>query len=59
MPRQNTRKKIQSLISIDGLLERIGIRKKESVGIAFGGGGAKGFSHIGVLMALRPEYILT
>ena len=34
MPRQNTRKKIQSLISIDGLLERIGIRKKESVGIA-------------------------
>ena len=38
MPRQNTRKKIQSLISIDGLLERIGIRKKESVGIAFGGG---------------------
>ena len=57
MPRQNTRKKIQSLISIDGLLERIGIRKKESVGIAFGGGGAKGFSHIGVLMALNEAGI--
>ena len=57
MPRQNTRKKIQSLISIDGLLDRIGIRKKESVGIAFGGGGAKGFSHIGVLMALNEAGI--
>ena len=40
-------------ISIDGLLERLGIIKDESVGIAFSGGGAKGFSHIGVLMAFE------
>lgn len=39
--------------SIDGLLERLGIVRDESVGIAFGGGGAKGFSHIGVLMAFE------
>lgn len=40
-------------LRIDGLLERLGIIKDESVGIAFGGGGAKGFSHIGVLMAFE------
>lgn len=40
-------------ISIDGLLERLGIIKDESVGIAFSGGGARGFSHIGVLMAFE------
>lgn len=38
---------------IDGLLERLGIRKDNSVGIALSGGGAKGFSHIGVLMAFE------
>lgn len=45
---------------IDGLLERIGITRPDSIGIAFSGGGAKGFSHIGVLQAfekfgLRPN----
>ena len=39
--------------NIDGLLERLGIVRDESVGIAFSGGGAKGFSHIGVLMAFE------
>lgn len=46
---------------IDGLLERLGIRDK-TVGIAFSGGGAKGFAHIGVLKAfehfgIRPDVI--
>lgn len=39
---------------IDGLLERIGLNsKKLPVGIAFSGGGAKGFTHIGALMAFE------
>lgn len=38
---------------IEGLLERLGIRKGPSVGIAFSGGGAKGFAHIGVLKAFE------
>lgn len=40
-------------LKIDGLLERIGLQKDTTVGIAFSGGGAKGFSHIGVLMAFE------
>jgi len=41
--------------SIDGILERIGINNhiKNRVGVAFSGGGAKGFSHIGVLQAFN------
>lgn len=39
--------------SIDGILERIGLAKPDSVGVAFSGGGAKGFSHIGVLQAFE------
>lgn len=38
---------------IDGLLERIGFGKPNSIGFAYGGGGAKGFSHIGVLQAFE------
>lgn len=38
---------------IEGILERIGIVKEQSVGIALSGGGAKGFSHIGVLKAME------
>lgn len=38
---------------IEGLLERLGIRKDNTVGLALSGGGAKGFSHIGVLMAFE------
>lgn len=37
----------------DGILERIGLRKEDNIGVAFGGGGARGFSHIGVLMAFE------
>lgn len=36
---------------VDSLLDRIGISRDKSVGLALSGGGAKGFSHIGVLMA--------
>lgn len=40
-------------MKIDSILERIGIRKDKTVGLALSGGGAKGFSHIGVLMAFN------
>lgn len=40
-------------LKIDGLLERIGFVKDSSIGLALSGGGAKGFSHIGVLMAFE------
>lgn len=39
-------------IKIDSILQRIGLRKETTIGVALSGGGAKGFSHIGVLMAL-------
>lgn len=39
--------------SLEGLLENIGIKKAVSYGIAFSGGGARGFAHIGVIMALE------
>lgn len=38
---------------IDGLFEQIGLKRSKTIGIALGGGGAKGFSHIGVLMAME------
>ena len=38
---------------IEGILGRLGIKKEQSVGIALSGGGARGFSHIGVLMAFE------
>lgn len=43
-------------------MERVGLRKMARVGMAFGGGGARGFSHIGVLIAMEefgytPEII--
>lgn len=45
-----------------GLLERIGFGEAPTVGFALSGGGAKGFSHIGVLMAferfgIKPDII--
>lgn len=39
--------------NLDGLLERIGIIRDDSVGIALSGGGARGFSHLGVLRAFE------
>lgn len=39
--------------NIDGLLERIGLLQDNSIGLAMSGGGARGFSHIGVLMAFE------
>ncbi len=38
---------------IEGILERLGIRQGNTVGLALSGGGARGFSHIGVLMAFE------
>lgn len=40
-------------LKINSLLERIGIGVNSVVGLALSGGGAKGFSHIGVLMAFE------
>ena len=45
---------------IENLLDRFGFGPGDTLGLAFSGGGAKGFSHIGVLMAferfgLRPD----
>lgn len=49
-------------LKIDGLLERFGLVNKPNVGVALSGGGAKGFSHIGALMAfetfdMKPEIL--
>lgn len=45
---------------IEGLLDRIGFGKRNTVGFAYSGGGARGFTHIGALMAfeafgIRPD----
>lgn len=43
-----------NLSTITGMIKRIGIgRKAETYGVAFGGGGAKGFSHIGTMLVLN------
>lgn len=47
--------------NIDGILERIGLRRRV-VGLAMGGGGARGFCHVGVLeglesFGLKPEVL--
>lgn len=49
-------------INIDNIVSYLGIKRQKKIGIALGGGGAKGFSHIGVLMAmeefgLKPQII--
>lgn len=42
------------VLNIEGLLERIGINnRKPRLGVAFSGGGAKGFTHIGAMMAFE------
>ena len=40
-------------LNIDRILERFGLGKDVTNGLALSGGGARGFSHIGVLMALE------
>ncbi len=40
-------------VSVEGMLERVGLKKVPKYGMAFGGGGARGFAHIGVLMAME------
>ena len=47
-------------LNIEGLLERFGIARESSIGFAMSGGGARGFAHIGILMAfdnfgIRPD----
>lgn len=39
--------------NLEGVFERIGIRKEGRRGLALGGGGARGFAHIGVLRAFE------
>ena len=51
-----------SNVSIEGILEYAGLRKIPKYGVAFGGGGAKGFAHIGVITAfdrfgIKPEIL--
>ena len=40
-------------INIDNIVSYLGIKRQKKIGIALGGGGAKGFSHIGVLMDME------
>ena len=49
-------------LKIDSILQRIGLHTDKTVGLAMSGGGAKGFSHIGVLMAfdrcgIKPDIL--
>lgn len=49
-------------MKIEGILERFGLKRDKTVGIAFSGGGARGFSHIGVIMAferfgIKPDIV--
>lgn len=45
---------VQMVLKIDGLLEKLKIGKSNpTVGLALSGGGARGFFHVGVLMALE------
>lgn len=41
------------MITLEGILDKITIRRHHRVGIAFSGGGARGLSHIGVLLAME------
>lgn len=40
-------------LNIEGILGRLGIGRDAKVGLALSGGGARGFAHIGVLMAFE------
>lgn len=59
---RNSIKSLLPNVSIDGLLEFAGFRKNPKYGMAFSGGGARGFAHIGVISALeqfnlRPQIL--
>ncbi|MDE6010567.1 MAG: patatin-like phospholipase family protein [Muribaculaceae bacterium] len=51
------------VFKIEGLLEKIGLNnRKPRIGVAFSGGGAKGFTHIGAMMAfeqfgIKPDIV--
>lgn len=50
------------MLRLDGLLQTIGIHRSQRRGLALSGGGAKGFAHIGVLLAferfgMKPDVI--
>jgi len=38
---------------LDKVIDKLGLKSRQTVGMALGGGGAKGFSHIGVMMAME------
>ncbi|MBD5289454.1 MAG: phospholipase [Bacteroides sp.] len=44
---------ILKITKIDSLISGVLPRREETVGIAFGGGGARGFSHVGVIRAFE------
>lgn len=45
-------------IKIGNMLDQFALKRKKRVGLALSGGGAKGFSHIGVLMAFEQFGII-
>ena len=50
------------MLRLDGLLQTIGIHRSQRRGLVLSGGGAKGFAHIGVLLAferfgMKPDVI--
>lgn len=50
---KNQKKKAAIPKIIGGLLERLGLADQQRIGLAFSGGGSKGFTHIGALMAFE------
>lgn len=38
---------------IEGILDRLGLKRDRTLGLALSGGGAKGFAHIGVFKAFE------
>ena len=44
-------------IDIEGIFDKLTQRRRDSLGFAFSGGGARGFSHIGVMMAMEKFQI--
>lgn len=43
---------MRATVKIENVLESIGLKSKVTTGVALGGGGARGFQHVGVLRAM-------
>lgn len=62
VPRKAYRNILGMAWKIEGILERLGIWRDHTLGVALSGGGAKGFAHIGVFKAfeqfgIRPDIL--